>query len=361
MNLRNKVIVIFYIILAILYSVFLINYSASSDNPEIPNGIFSVNEIIIVKEVELDKIDIFNVMTDVHNYPKILPQNVISVNILNQTKNIIFAEEEVIENHLRLKMMVKHTFVPYNQHVIEILNGDAKGTKIIQTFEENNSTTKITTKIEFKLNGILEFIKYFTQSSLEHAMNTVLDDFIKYSKGFDNSNEKIVDDLYRELLHRPADVQGLEHYGSLLESNQINQDDLRNTILESDEKKSLLEFDDKKTMSDLSNDSKKIVDDLYRELLHRPADVQGLEHYGSLLESNQINQDDLRNTIFNSKEGLNIRLAHPVIRIIDDAYVEVFDKHADEEIIMHYYDLVVENKLSTKDLISEFSNSTFNP
>ena len=294
MNSKNKIILSFYVFLAVTFFAFIINYSASSEHPEIPNGMLSVNEIIIVKEVELDKIDIFNTMTDVQNYPKILPQNVISVNIINQTKNVIFAEEEVIENHLRLKINVKHTFIPYEKHTIEILNGDAKGTKIIQTFEENNSLTKITTKIDFKLSGILEFVKYFAQSNLEHAMNTVLDNFITYAVDFDNPNEKTVDNLYRELLYRPADVQGLEYYGSLLDSNKITPDDLRTIILESDEK-------------------------------------------------------------------MNLRLSNTVIRIIDDAYMEVFDKHADEQTITDYYDLVIENKLKVKDLIQEFSNPTFNP
>ena len=361
MNSKNKIILSFYVFLAVTFFAFIINYSASSEHPEIPNGMLSVNEIIIVKEVELDKIDIFNTMTDVQNYPKILPQNVISVNIINQTKNVIFAEEEVIENHLRLKINVKHTFIPYEKHTIEILNGDAKGTKIIQTFEENNSLTKITTKIDFKLSGILEFVKYFAQSNLEHAMNTVLDNFITYAVDFDNPNEKTVDNLYRELLYRPADVQGLEYYGSLLDSNKITPDDLRTIILESDEKKILLEFDARKTVDDLSNDARTTVDNLYRELLYRPADVQGLEYYGSLLDSNKITPDDLRTIILESDEKMNLRLSNTVIRIIDDAYMEVFDKHADEQTITDYYDLVIENKLKVKDLIQEFSNPTFNP
>ena len=58
---------------------------------------------------------------------------------------------------------------------------------------------------------------------------------------------------------------------------------------------------------------------------------------------------------------MNLRLSNTVIRIIDDAYMEVFDKHADEQTITDYYDLVIENKLKVKDLIQEFSNPTFNP
>ena len=34
-------------------------------------------------------------------------------------------------------------------------------------------------------------------------------------------NERIVDDLYREILKRPADQEGLDYFTALLEKNEI--------------------------------------------------------------------------------------------------------------------------------------------
>ena len=42
--------------------------------------------------------------------------------------------------------------------------------------------------------------------------------------------------------------------------------------------------------------------DLYREILLRPADREGLVHFYSLLEDGKIIEDDLRELLFNSEE-----------------------------------------------------------
>ena len=59
------------------------------------------------------------------------------------------------------------------------------------------------------------------------------------TKDFDNKYEKTVDDLYREILLRPADREGLMHFSSLLEDGNITEDDLRELLLNSEEKKEM--------------------------------------------------------------------------------------------------------------------------
>ncbi|MGI0011647.1 MAG: DUF4214 domain-containing protein, partial [Nitrosopumilaceae archaeon] len=54
---------------------------------------------------------------------------------------------------------------------------------------------------------------------------------------FDSKSKKTVDDLYREILRRPADEIGLQHYASMLESGKMTVDDIRKALLESDEYK----------------------------------------------------------------------------------------------------------------------------
>ena len=56
---------------------------------------------------------------------------------------------------------------------------------------------------------------------------------------FDSKYEKTVDDVYREILLRPADREGLVHFSSLLEDGKITEDDLRELLLNSEEKKDM--------------------------------------------------------------------------------------------------------------------------
>jgi predicted RNase H-like nuclease (RuvC/YqgF family) len=52
----------------------------------------------------------------------------------------------------------------------------------------------------------------------------------------------------------------------------------------------------------LDTPSKKIVDKLYLEILHRHADRGGLTHFSLLLEKKKITIDDLRKTLLDSNE-----------------------------------------------------------
>ena len=52
----------------------------------------------------------------------------------------------------------------------------------------------------------------------------------------------------------------------------------------------------------LDTSSKKIVNELYLEILHRDADREGLTHFSTLLEKKKITIDDLRKTLLDSDE-----------------------------------------------------------
>jgi len=144
-------------------------------------GESAINETF-VRVVDVKKEDIFNTMANLDDYPKILPGNYVSVKIINQTSNTIYAEEEVAEIGIKTKMLVRHTIIPYDKHVLEVLNGDANGTKITEVFEGNDSTTKITTTLEMQLHGLLSPLAFLPKSNLEHAMNTVITNFVEYTK-----------------------------------------------------------------------------------------------------------------------------------------------------------------------------------
>lgn len=308
MNRTDKTIIIFYVFLAISYISVIVYLDNSLERPEIQDLIpRTVEEITLTKTIDLDKQQIFDVMTDVENYPKILPQNILSVKIINRTDNVVYAEEVITERAIKTKLIVKHTFVPYEKHVLEVVNGDAQGTIVTQTFEDVSSTTQITTEVKLKLKGPLEIFRYFPKNVIQQKMNELMNSIINYARGFDSESKKTIDDLYREILRRPADVQGMEYYAQLLDNGKMTVEDIRNALLHSDEYKTLLTPDEIKSLDELSKESKKTVDDLYREILRRPADESGLQHYASLLESGKMTVEDIRKALLDSDEYKSIK------------------------------------------------------
>jgi len=281
----------------------LLYFDSSTDRSGLPDiGPKMIHEISFSKIVDVDKQKIFNIMADVENYPRVLPRNIVSVNILEQTPNELLAEETIIEIGITSKLLVKHTLLPYEQHIIEIMDGDAKGTKIIQKFETIGNKTKLSTDAKFTFDGVLIPFQYLPKNQLIHSMDSIISNFVIYSNDFNTNSKKIVDDLYREILLRPADPIGLQHYSSLLENNDITIDQLRQELLDSEEYSGVVRYGEITPLDKLDPKIKQIVDDLYREILLRPADPIGLQHYSSLLENNDITIDQLRQELLDSEE-----------------------------------------------------------
>lgn len=136
-----------------------------------------------VKIENVNKKDLFNTMTDIKDYPKILPGSYISVKIINQTSDTMYAEEEVSERGVTTKLIVKHMIIPYEKHVLEVVDGDAHGTKITITLDEiNPSSTSLAVDVELHLHGILAIFGGLAENELEHAVNTVITHFVEYAK-----------------------------------------------------------------------------------------------------------------------------------------------------------------------------------
>ena len=330
----DKIIIIFYIFLAISFTIGISYIASTFDTTEhIIEFPQPVTELQITKIVDVNQEEAFLIMTDVKNYPKILPRNIISVNIINQIDNSVLAEYEVIEHGIRTKLLANHTMYPYDKHIIEVMDGDAKGTKLIQDFTVINTPvgdihsiscnspfdecTRIDSQVELNLEGLLSPFSYLPKRNLDHASNTVITSFTNYME-IKTKNEKIIDDLYREILLRPADIGALEDWGSLLDTGTMTVDEIRTEILNSDEKKSLLTPQEMKTVEELDDETKKFIDDLYREILLRPADTGAFEYWGSLLESEKFTKLELRKSILKSEEALSLK--KPEARITESIY-----------------------------------------
>ena len=246
----DKIVIIFYVFLAISFGTAIFYIDSTYETTSLPNIIPEpVTELEITKIVGVNQEEAFLIMTDIKNYPKMLPKNIISVNIINQIDNNVLVEYEVIEHGIRTKLLTNHTMYPYDKHIVEVMDGDAKGTKLTQDFTIINTEieklpecdqtfdecTKIDSRVELNLKGLLSPFSYLPKRNLDHASDTVITSFTNYMQLSKSETKKIIDDLYREILQRPADTEAFEYWGSLLESEKITKIELRKSLLKSEE------------------------------------------------------------------------------------------------------------------------------
>ena len=343
MNKTDKITIIFYIFLASSFGFYIMTYvhecplSATACEDLNVSMIESVTPKKIIefetsRLVDVPNNRIFNVMADIENFPNILPENVVSVNIVNKTDNEITAEEELFEAGIKTKLLVKHTIKPYSQHIIEIIDGDAEGTKITQYFESVDSQTKLTTKVSLNVKGVTSIVAFLPEANLVHAMNTVISHFVEYSKY--DVYEITVDTIYQEILDRQADEESLSHFSTLLRDGQITEQDIRFALLNSEEIATK-----QKTIDQLNEETINVINDLYEKILLREADPEGLVYFGNLFESG-MTSDKIRAILLESDEGKNISSTHPVRSKILTVYDYIFDDNPDNSFVDHYHKMV---------------------
>ena len=316
---NTKITAIFYVFLGISFFSVIFYVDSTFDRSSLPDILPStLSSIETVEFVSLDRDEIYFLLTDVKNYPLVLPKNILSVEIINKTQNTIIAKEEIFERGITTTLLVKHIMSPPFNHTIQIIDGPAKGTVMNQLFEDNNPGTKITNNLEFEFEGILTPLKFLPKQNAAHAIGTIISSFETYGKISGNYNHKIIDDLYREILLRPADPEGLQHFGSLLESGKITEDEIRAQLLNSDERKlyeksilkqkirlqynntipfiekfNQLTADEILSETKLSLDTKNELISFYDDQFSRLPESFELQYFGSLIESEFISIDDM--------------------------------------------------------------------
>jgi len=350
MNKTDKIIVAFYVLLAFSYGTFVFVSSAELTDNAISILPKKVTDFETSRLVDINKEEIFDVMANVENFPNILPGNINHVKILNKSDGVIIAEEELIEAGIKSKLLVRHTIKPYDEHIIEIIDGDAKGTVITQLFESVGSQTNLITRVHLNVSGISSIIAYFPESNLIHAVNTVISHFVDYSKRDIIDNK--VDAIYHEILHRPADKVGLSYYSELMRSGQMTEDELRTTLSNSDEALSM----NMKPIDELSNSTKITINNLYEKTLLRKADPKGMMYYGNLLEQG-TSPDEIRTMLLESEEGQHVSFSNPIRSEIKTLYYKILNRVATDTEVDYYHKMIDDGLMTLDDVKKEIEQS----
>ena len=136
-------------------------------------------KVKVEKIIKAKKDKVFFTMTDFENLPSKLPQIFKSVKIISREGNSIITEEFVKIARRDITQKVKHVIQPTEKHEVFILEGDAKGSHIVESYEETSEGTKIIVEGDFKLVGTLNLLGFFAKKEIEKSINEVMDKFAK--------------------------------------------------------------------------------------------------------------------------------------------------------------------------------------
>ena len=334
-------------------------------------------ELEITQDFLGEREKIFSIMTNPENYPKVLPQNIKSVKIIEDFDNKILAEYEVVEAGITSKLLVQHRMSPYYEHTIEVIDGDAQGTQIRQKFGESienlygspdypvwGPLTTIHTIVVFDLKGILSPFGFLPKGNLEHAANTIVASFIDYGGRISESQAKKIDEIKQEYqytifngTHDEASNVQLRLQNIIdelnLSSALVDPIDEETKKIDEIKQEQMPQFIEKemKTLDELSNETKQIIDDLYREILLRPADQEAFEYWGSLLETERMSKSDLRKSILQSQEALDLkRFDSKTSFFIKDTFNEILNRDPTKDESSHYKYLIDTEEITEEEI-----------
>ena len=287
MKKNDKYLLVFYALLIVGVSIGIMHFDSSLEKPVGPLKVVPnpLSNITVTEMVDVETEKIFTIMADVENYPHVLPKNVLSVKKLEETNSSLVYEMTVQEKGFETTLLVRHDLFPYDEQILTVIDGDAENTVIHQKFQKQDNSTKLITDIEINLSGILSPFQYIPRTNFNHAMGTVLVSFAEYATE-KTKNERIVDDLYREILKRPADQEALDYFTALLEKNEITPELIKLALYDSEEYLFSLPLD-LIAVDELTDETKNTINELYEIILRRGADTKGLQHFGSLLEGDR--------------------------------------------------------------------------
>lgn len=133
----------------------------------------------VTKIIKAERSKVFNTITDFENLPSSLPEFFNSIKIVSKEGNVTIIEESIKMAGRDITQTTKHILTPPEKHEVLVMTGDAKGSHIVETYENVSEGTKVTVDGDFKLSGKLKLVGFIAKRKIEKNINEVMDAIAK--------------------------------------------------------------------------------------------------------------------------------------------------------------------------------------
>ena len=93
---------------------------------------------------------VYATMSDHRSLARMAPGVIISIRVLSERAETYLAEERLALGGREYLSMVRHRREPPRLHEYLVVGGDAKGSRVTETFEETSSGTRLTITVDWK-------------------------------------------------------------------------------------------------------------------------------------------------------------------------------------------------------------------
>ena len=136
-------------------------------------------KVRVEKMIKADRAKVFTTVTDFENLPAKLPSYFKSMKIVSREGNSVVIEESVNMGGRDIIQTAKHVLTPPEKHEVFIMDGDAKDSQIVETYQSTSDGTKIIIDGDFKLAGKLKLIGFLAAGKIKNNIEEVMNEFAK--------------------------------------------------------------------------------------------------------------------------------------------------------------------------------------
>lgn len=135
--------------------------------------------VSVERIIKADRDAVFGIAVDYENFERMVPEHFESVKIRSRRGNVAVVEEHVRLSGKNFVMMTKHVVVPPRIHEVFVIGGDAKGSHIVERYEQVREGTKLTVDAKIKLGGVMRVAGFLAKRRLARDMASILDGFAR--------------------------------------------------------------------------------------------------------------------------------------------------------------------------------------